>query len=307
MILIIHHSADSDGLMSEAVCRYHLVNRGNEIQSIGWDYGQPVPKIPEGAFSAIYMVDVTVDGLLQRPEVRALTVLIDHHRTALEKWGPKRHEFLHFLVVEGFAACRLCWRYFSSLEPWATDSIAKTLRDLSEPRSIFLVGLRDVWQHIGTPHEDAAICLELGLRATLFDSVVFQRLLYDNIEYADELMQNGRIIRDYAERNAAELAARGAHLAHWQGLTFLCLNSQQRGTLALDARSKAVMATQPHDALMVWAVGADKTVNVSLYHADGHKDIDLSAFAKYFGGGGHTGACGFRIDPEAWLRCIKVI
>jgi len=35
---------------------------------------------------------------------------------------------------------------------------------------------------------------------------------------------------------------------------------------------------------------------VSLYHIDGHTHHDLSKIAVKYGGGGHRGACGFRIS-----------
>ena len=34
--------------------------------------------------------------------------------------------------------------------------------------------------------------------------------------------------------------------------------------------------------------------NFSLYHAKHRTDLDLSAIAVKYGGGGHRGACGFR-------------
>jgi nanoRNase/pAp phosphatase (c-di-AMP/oligoRNAs hydrolase) len=34
----------------------------------------------------------------------------------------------------------------------------------------------------------------------------------------------------------------------------------------------------------------------SLYHAKHRTDLDLSTIAVKYGGGGHRGACGFRLD-----------
>jgi nanoRNase/pAp phosphatase (c-di-AMP/oligoRNAs hydrolase) len=57
---------------------------------------------------------------------------------------------------------------------------------------------------------------------------------------------------------------------------------------------------------MVWALSRDgMTVNVSMYH-DAHSQlIDLSKIAKDYGGGGHPGACGFRIPLITWVPLIN--
>lgn len=41
--------------------------------------------------------------------------------------------------------------------------------------------------------------------------------------------------------------------------------------------------------------------DVSLYHADGKEQHDLSLIAVKYGGGGHRGACGFRSDKLPFL------
>lgn len=42
---------------------------------------------------------------------------------------------------------------------------------------------------------------------------------------------------------------------------------------------------------------------VSLYHAKHRTDLDLSAIATKFGGGGHRGACGFQCETLPFLDC----
>lgn len=52
------------------------------------------------------------------------------------------------------------------------------------------------------------------------------------------------------------------------------------------------------DGIFYWN-GA--TWTVSLYHAAHRKDLDLSAIAVKYGGGGHRGACGFRAAKLPFL------
>ena len=105
-IAIIYHDADFDGKLSNEVCRHWLRKLQPEanIHSYGWDYGRPIPlpvfqaeqhsmveqQLLEWRFwDAIYIVDLSVDALMARPELREKIVWIDHHKSAIEKWDSK--------------------------------------------------------------------------------------------------------------------------------------------------------------------------------------------------------------------------
>jgi hypothetical protein len=90
---------------------------------------------------------------------------------------------------------------------------------------------------------------------------------------------------------------RSAYILEWQGLKFLALNTA-RGFNSLTFASRDVPETG-HDALLGY--GFDGKWRVSLYHANHRKDIDLSAIAIKFGGGGHRGACGFEAGALPWM------
>lgn len=138
-IAIIYHDADFDGKLSNEVCRYHLRNLHPEaaIHSYGWDYGRAVP-IPLISwfdpllgdqfsnaweeYDQIYIVDLSVDELMARPELRNKIVWIDHHKTAIDKWdsnadgSPTAFGASSFkgYRIDGVAACRLCWQWFTN-------------------------------------------------------------------------------------------------------------------------------------------------------------------------------------------------
>jgi hypothetical protein len=90
----------------------------------------------------------------------------------------------------------------------------------------------------------------------------------------------------------------------WKGLKFLILNTQAKGSMALDAYARDKVNGWSIDALMVWAVDKHGRVPVSLYHAPGKTHIDLSVIAKEFGGGGHAGACGMIVDMPVIINII---
>jgi len=287
--LIVYHNADSDGLLSETLVRSSLAETDREIASIGLDYDDPAPELP--LFDELYMVDISHDRLLEQEWIRRRTILIDHHRTAIQKWEPLSRQFKGFHVVEGKGACLLVWDLLRPREPI--------------PDFVVWVGFRDVWAHKGTAFEKQAEWFELGLRAKWppnFDDILMRRS-----RETERICFEGKTIEGYAESQSLELARRGAHLLDWEGLTFLCLNSQQRGSMTLKGLADTLRGTEPvWDALLVWALGRNaETVNLSMYHDEHSRLIDLSEIAKRNGGGGHPGAAGARIAFADWAGILR--
>lgn len=319
-IAIIYHSEDYDGILSNEVCRHwlKLQNPEAQIHSYGWNYGDPVP-VPHGAsegvddfvaYDKIFIVDLSVDDLMYRLELRNKIVWIDHHKSAIEKWvqqGDKKYGFqFKGYRIDGVAACRLCWQWFlmvaqatnTKWNRWTFDLPTKQDfidRKVDEPTLIRLAGEHDVWDH----RDPNAAVLQLGLRSITrekFDELLHYQFCCEATGadrlYLWPVLERGEIIQGFIDRqNASHMKA--AYVASFEGLRFLVLNG--RGN-SLTFKSR-VDETKP-DALMTWYFDGKKT-RVSLYHAPGREDIDLSLVAVKHGGGGHRGACGFELQG-AW-------
>lgn len=317
-IAIIYHDADFDGKLSNEVCRFHLGRLYPEakIHSYGWDYGRPVPR-PDGAlegidgmefYDSIYIVDLSVDELMARPELRDKIVWIDHHKSAIEKWDTYFHGSEQFTGyrIDGVAACRLCWQWFASesgphgdprthpVDVFLPFKDAFVDRRVSEPTLIRLAGEYDIWDH----RDPDAKALQFGLRA--IDQNDFNVLVHyqfacgptetvDSI-YLHPIIEKGRAIKSYCDRNNDEYSAAYSQTINWEGLTFCALNIGQRGNSDLLRGG----IKPEHDALFAWR-WTGNVVLVSLYHAPGKEHHDLSKIAVKYGGGGHREACGFRL------------
>lgn len=328
-IAIIYHDADFDGKLSNEVCRYHLskLHPDAAIHSYGWDYGRPIP-IPdvglpeEGTYhpddprvtasqvmewrfwDAIYIVDLSVDELMARPDLREKIVWIDHHKSAIEKWCIKedsnenQHGQFVGLRIDGVAACRLCWQWFvrrNRVGVTYTRPVNKqdfVDRLVEEPELIRLAGEYDVWDH----RDPNGKILQFGLRACSdremrelvqwqFDGRLEGAALLDNV------ISGGQLIKSYCDKQADEYSRDYARTLQWEGLTFCCLNIGQRGNSDLLRGG----LKPEHQACFAWRHTGD-SVMVSLYHAPGHEHLDLSLIATKYGGGGHKGACGFRLS-----------
>lgn len=318
-IAIIYHDADFDGKLSNEVCRLHLARLfpNAAIHSYGWDYGRPVPEPTEwpladnGAiaaadwvhYDAIYIVDLSVDELMARPELRDKIVWIDHHKSAIEKWDfpytMPHTEHLHGrgfkgYRIDGVAACRLCWNYFTwdagvFGEPAKKDDFIN--RTVVEPRLIRLAGEYDIWDH----RDPDAKALQFGLRCLHEEKLrVLVHGQFEDCGDAGSLLRStietGYAIKSYCDKQADEYSAAYACTLDWEGLKFCALNIGQRGNSDLLRGG----LKPEHQACFAWRHDGEKVL-VSLYHAPGHEDIDLSKIAVKYGGGGHKGACGFRI------------
>lgn len=321
-IVIIYHDADFDGKLSNEVCRFHLsrIYPNATIHSYGWDYGKPVP-VPSqilgynpptplnqedwAIYENIYIVDLSVDELMANPELKKKIVWIDHHKSAIEKWDHigDANKLVGYRI-DGVAACRLCWQWFSfdngphgdpriySADVFLPFKDHYVNRAVSEPELIRLAGEYDIWDH----RDPDAKALQFGLRActdselaNLIDTQF--RMTPEGDGWLVNVVAGGRMIKFYCDKQNDEYSKAYAHTVQWEGLTFCALNIGQRGNSDLVRGG----IKPEHDAIFAWRF-TGKKVLVSLYHIEGKTHHDLSLIAVKYGGGGHKGACGFRVD-----------
>jgi hypothetical protein len=311
-IAIIYHDADFDGKLSNEACRHWLrkLHPDAIIHSYGWDYGRsvPIPFIDAAKtitmgwplFDAIYIVDLSVDELMALPELRKKIVWIDHHKSAIEKWTPKGVEQLNRgftgYRLDGVAACRLCWQWWAAYDKYPGILPVKHNffdRSVSEPELIRLAGEYDVWDH----RDPAAKALQFGLRALNdTDLASLVRNQFDGIPTGiklDDVIAQGYAIKSYCDKNSHEYASQCAHHIAFEGLRFCALNIGQRGNSDLLIGG----FTDSDDAGFAWRYTGTHAL-VSLYHLPGREHHDLSKIAVKYGGGGHKGACGFRLTLQ---------
>ena len=66
---------------------------------------------------------------------------------------------------------------------------------------------------------------------------------------------------------------------------FICINKERFNPINFGVDYHA----DGYDGAMCWHLGTDKMVNISFYNDN--KEVDCSAIAKSFMGGGHRGSC----------------
>jgi uncharacterized protein len=320
--IVIHHSADFDGLFCREIARKFL----SDAELIGWDFGDP--KIPFPAEGTVYVLDLSpecfefMDGNSIPDYCTAGTpkrlIWIDHHKSAIEKYGSTGlHDQIPGYRIDGVAACRLAWQWFEHLAhliksgyhnpnhemshanlPKKQDYID---RKVEEPLAVRLAGEYDIWDK----RDPDAEVFQFGLRSQKLSDYDWKMMLSNDIEdslkgtgmeqtnselICRTLLNHGRMLQSYQQRNDAGMMER-SFMVNFEGLKFLALNTARCNSLTFAAKD---LPETGHDALMGFYYNGNGW-NFSLYHSNHRKDLDLSTIAVKYGGGGHRGACGFRV------------
>lgn len=296
---VIYHSADFDGIFCREIARKFLP----EAELIGWDYGNP--KVPMPTAGPIYILDLSpecVEGLvacdaLVFPEALRV-VWIDHHASAI-----KRYRFdIPGYRIDGVAACRLAWQWFvyeacaydphtnpqDPLLPIKEDYIG---RQVLEPSAVRLAGEYDIWDK----RDPNAELFQHGLRSRDLETLWPSLLTVGDDATVRYLLERGEGIQYAQTRQNESIIKAAGFTIEFEGLKFLACNHAR-----YNSHLFAAGLTPDHDGCFGFA-WRDGHWNVSLYHAPGKEHHDLSQIAVKYGGGGHRGACGFRIKSLPFL------
>jgi len=302
MTTVIYHRADYDGLFSAAVCAKFLRERNPDVEFIGWDYGDPAIDFPEGY---VYLVDLSPDCFKAIPSDVSKLIWIDHHKSSIAKWDEQLGQPFTAYLVDGVAACRLCWQWFTydancNGLGWTLPKLSDYMeRNVHEPLALTLAGEYDVWDL----SDDRALPFQFGLTlagvSNFYDLITL--LGSSGKPQTQELCDLGESALAWQKNFAKRTADNSMYHRKWEGVKFAILGSVHAIGSMWFPESALPEDTQ---ALMSWRYGGDG-VAFSLYHAPGFEHIDLSVIASKYGGGGHKGACGFRLPLEQALEIIK--
>lgn len=305
MTTVIYHSADMDGIFCREIAKRFL---GVEnIEYIGWNFGDPTPALlTKGEF---IIMDLPIDkpfnfkfvnDYIEWPDGKGCPfdaiywknfTWIDHHKSSIESHPTTIPGYR----IDGVAACRLAWQYFSQRFPFRSttecdisnlpDKQAFIDRTVIEPIAVCLAGEYDVWDK----RDPDAETFQYGLRTDELTPDEWSRLLTKWDTYVVDLIDAGKIAQRYAQNVDASICNSLAWLMQWEGVKWLCVNHARFNSLLFAAKDKPETG---HDALLGFRFDGKNWI-VSLYHAKHRTDLDLSGIAARYGGGGHKGACGF--------------
>jgi len=273
-----YHSADFDGLCSGAIIK----KKYPECEMIGINYGDEFPWDDIETGETVFMVDFSLQPFMDMVRLNSMCVLIwiDHHASAIED-ARKRYFLANGgqLLTDGVAACRLAWE-------WCYGDDGNNL----EPVSVAMLGLYDVWNH----SDDRTLPFQYGMRATKFDhspdNQFFWNMVFTNEDFFRETIETGRLILDYQIEQNTQEAAAYAFESELFDHKAICINREFCNSQIFDS----VYDPEKHHIMISFCRSPKKHWTFSIYST--RDDVDCSAIAKKFGGGGHKGASGFQAD-----------
>ena len=321
----IYHSIDLDGWISAAIVKHWFeqekerLNGREEVTMdfIGYNYGQPIPDLSE--YNRVIMCDISfpveeMDNLNFR--LRNNFIWIDHHISAID-FNFKDHNGLRNIK---FAACELTWLYFMT----NVNKLHFDDRDIETmPEIVRLLGLYDSFRHKNTNEETKVLEFQYGARQVISDyENAYHELLIaidEQNKTRDEVLTTyrfedihvmGMSIYKYlcteakqSYKNGFEITLQEPFVGEWgsgkDNRKFICINKERFNPISFRIDYHA----DGYDGAMCWHLGADKTVNISFYNDNGQ--VDCSAIAKEFGGGGHRGAAGCRMSINDFNKLIS--
>lgn len=310
---VIYHRADFDGIFCREIAKKFLP----EAELIGWDYGDPSLEFPKEG--TVYVLDLSPECFWESPlraEWAARLIWIDHHKTAIEKYPSTITGYR----IDGVAACRLAWQWFSheaqgldphrnQLDPALPSKGDFVNRTVAEPYAVQLAGEYDIWDK----RDPNAELFQLGLKSRKLDEYCWRRLLDDTVEeslqgtgmeqtnselFSTTLLHSGHVLQFARGEEYREVILEQGYDVVFEGRTYLACNSHE-----LDIRSQLFEAgIKPHHEGLLGFTFTGTDWRVSLYGVPG-KDVDHAETAKKYGGGGHKNACGFRVKTLPFLPC----
>lgn len=312
MNTVVYHRADFDGQFSAAVCAKFLPD-GTAF--IGWDYGDPLIDFPSGM---VYVVDLSPDCFKGIPtDATSRLIWIDHHKSSISKWDDKLGNPFKGYRIDGVAACRLCWQWFTYDDQcgglgWALPRLDDfKARRVAEPLALTLAGEYDIWEL----SDERSVPFQFGLTAAGYawddglismldkpkDLTITGEWVFPGDVEVRQVVNDGRAAMNWQKAFASQVCAERSYVREWEGRTFCVLAScHARNSMWFPPDA----IPSECNALMCWRYAGEQ-VAFSLYHAPGHEEHDLSVIASKYGGGGHRGACGFSMSLTDALHVIQ--
>lgn len=284
--LCIHH-ADDDGFGAAWVCREFLrdqLRQGRRNQDgisadhlgcefVATNHGQPVPDI-EG--KAVAIVDFSYKRDVMREICRnAKSVLVlDHHKTAEAELAGLQDEFansgkpIEIKFEQGKSGVLMAWEHF--------------FPGRDTPTLIDYLDACDLWQ---LDRHDDLQKVQAALRSHPYEFEQWDRWMTD--EGVDQLRSEGGAVRRFMEQMVDDLL-KTRHEIDVAGEKVMAVNAP----LFLASEIASALAEQSEAG---WGVCYFNNGDETTFSLRSRGDVDVSEIAKTYGGGGHSGAAGFRM------------
>jgi uncharacterized protein len=277
----IYHSKDLDGYCSGAILKLKYP----DIKLIGMDYGEKPFENPNNEKVIICDMSFPMNIMVQIAKDSGWNLTwIDHHKSAIKDYKEfigSGETFCNAVLEDGISACEGTWKYL--------------FPDRPIPEVVKLLGEYDTWRNQDKEHWDNVVMpFQYYMRLRCSSPDTFPMYLFDDDDNGKRNIINqnievGKYILDYQKQQNEKACKFCAFEMEFEGLRAICLNSGGANSQLF----ASVYDESKHD-IMIPFVFTGKHWTYSIYSTK--PEIDCSVLAKKYGGGGHKGASGFKID-----------
>ena len=305
MFYIIHHN-DLDGIASAAV--FYLLNdeldslSEKEYEFVKMDHGQNIDleKLKEG--DKVYILDFSFKPKIMEQIQEIIgehnLIWIDHHKSIIDEIDD------YGLEVKGLQDCKsqksgayLTWEYFSDEEPPMFVKMVSAFDVWDKKNDHYMNGL--LLNSLFRTLDEVQVCPKFPLYKKLMESDDIKNSLWQDV------LDKGETVFNFIKASSKTIVE-NSEIVEWEGLKCLVGNVTGNGSLsflhAMDINGEPTEEKYKDiDALISFSWNK-KGWGVGMYHGPrgAKNNVDLSLIAKKYGGGGHPGACGCKMEKIPW-------
>jgi len=290
-VLVAYHDHCIDGYTSAWVANTALEAQGLHVVLLPMSYNeesnqQLLGELSKVYYIALYVVDFSLSiGTLvaiDRLYPKLATTILDHHKTAFEKYAPATeiNSQAYFvgeaagadiILKNNFCGASLCWNYFHP------DTTVPQLITHVEDYDLWLFRFGDTTRYVNK------YLVEQEKNMKSWDRIATRM---ETAGGFSKTLEIGKVLQDIHNKHVAEVAelAVPMELCGYKGLAVECfseLTSDVGHMLATESGTFGAMCILDFEAKKIkWSLRSNG-------------DFDVSEIAKYYGGGGHKNAAGF--------------
>ena len=281
---------DLDGRCAGAIVAY-FTNNYNKEDYYEANYNDPLPIDSYEDKETVYLVDFSfteetkhyLDTLIKK---ECKIIHIDHHTSTMELY--ENHP--EYAKLEGIrspehSGAALTWMYF-------TDT--KDIKDC--PLFVQYVSDFDCWHWKMKETENFKFGMETVSNYGPL-SMIWTKFIKEHYnkytETIEDIIKKGKIAKKYSANINKEYCKNFAYVAEVEGNKCIVLNKKDGGSLVFGDLIKE------YPMSMVWAFDGEY-YQYSIYSQD--PNIFCNKIAEKYGGGGHKGAAGFRLEDMPFKK-----
>jgi len=294
--VVLYHRSCNDGIAAAWAAYQYL---GEGALYAPYQYGDELPAIVQGRH--LIMVDLSLPAeMLNLDELGVASLLIiDHHKTAqpliaitdtvsnVDQYLKLREDgqrtFLYFDLA--FSGAVLTWMFFAPAD-----------RAHAVPEALRMIQDYDLWKHELVGSRQFNAWLAAGDRSI----ERFNRGLRADGSVTAEVIASGHVLMEYDRRIAQSVAKLYVRPVKWKGMMVATVNAPAH------LRNEVADILSAQYPVVVCYTVRDEEVVYSLRSSG---EVDVSALAEQFDGGGHSKAAAFALTFDTaelkvlhWLR-----